>query len=124
MGCERLNIKKNYYFRSRIVYSYIFMKLIEVNLQKIFELCRLHKVKSLAVFGSILTDRFNDDSDVDFLVDFNSEITYHNYADNFFSFYHSLRALFGRDIDLVDETSVKNPYFKAELNETKHLIYG
>ena len=46
------------------------MKLIELNLKKIIELCRLHKVKSLAVFGSILTDRFNDESDVDFLIDF------------------------------------------------------
>lgn len=100
------------------------MKLIEVNLKHIFELCRLHKVKSLSVFGSILTDRFNDDSDVDLLVDFNSEITHHNYTDNFFSFYYALRSLFGREVDLVDEKSVKNPYFKEELNETKHLIYG
>ena len=35
------------------------MKLIELNLNRILELCRKHKVKSLAVFGSILTDRFN-----------------------------------------------------------------
>lgn len=46
------------------------MKLIELNLQQIFELCKLHNVKSLSVFGSILTDRFNDSSDVDMLVDF------------------------------------------------------
>ncbi len=46
------------------------MKLIELNLQRIIDLCRIHKVKSLAVFGSILTDRFNDQSDVDLLVDF------------------------------------------------------
>ena len=43
------------------------MKLIELNLQRIFDLCKLHKVKSLSVFGSILTDRFNEQSDVDLL---------------------------------------------------------
>lgn len=100
------------------------MKLIELNLHQIFDLCRRHKVKSLSVFGSILTDRFNDDSDVDFLVDFNSEITHHNYADNFFALYHALRSLFGREVDLVDVSTIKNPYFKAELDETKQLIYG
>ena len=46
------------------------MKLIELNLEKIYELCRKYKVKTLSVFGSILTDRFNDDSDVDLLVTF------------------------------------------------------
>ena len=100
------------------------MKLIELNIQKIIELCKKHNVKSLAVFGSILTDKFNDNSDVDLLVDFNSEITYHNYTDNFFSLYYALRSLFEREIDLVDSTSIKNPYFKDELNETKLLIYG
>lgn len=100
------------------------MKLIELNIHRIIDLCRLHKVKTLSVFGSILTDRFNDESDVDFLVDFNNEINHLNYADNFFAFYNALRSLFGRNIDLVDESCVKNPYFKEELNETKHLIYG
>ena len=69
------------------------MKLIELNLQRIIDLCRKHKVKTLAVFGSILTDKFNDQSDVDLLVDFDEEITYHNYADNFFELYHALRNL-------------------------------
>ncbi len=46
------------------------MKLIELNLQRIFDLCKLHKVRTLSVFGSILTDRFNEQSDVDLLVDF------------------------------------------------------
>ncbi len=46
------------------------MKLIELNLQRIIDLCRKHRVKSLAVFGSILTDRFNDQSDIDLLCQF------------------------------------------------------
>ncbi|MDE6418807.1 MAG: nucleotidyltransferase domain-containing protein, partial [Duncaniella sp.] len=43
------------------------MKLIELNLQQIFDLCRRYRVKTLAVFGSILTDRFTERSDVDLL---------------------------------------------------------
>lgn len=100
------------------------MHLINDNIQKLFELCRKYKVNKLYLFGSILTSRFNDNSDVDFLVDFSSEIDHNTYADNYFDFYYALKNLFGRDVDLVDETTIKNPYFKEELEETKYLIYG
>ena len=101
-----------------------FMHLITDNIQKLFAICQRYKVSKLYAFGSILTSRFNEDSDVDILVNFNSEVDHNNYADNFFDLYNALKTLFGRDVDLVDETSVRNPYFKEELEETKHLIYG
>lgn len=100
------------------------MHIITDNIQKLFALCRKHKVRKLYAFGSILTPRFNEHSDVDILVDFNSEIDHDSYADNYFDFYHALKSLFGRDVDLVDELAIKNPYFKEELEETKYLIYG
>lgn len=100
------------------------MHLITDNLQKLYTLCRKYKVRKLYAFGSILTSRFNENSDVDILVDFNSEIDHNNYSDNYFDLYYALKALFGRDVDLVDESAVKNPYFKEELEETKYLIYG
>lgn len=100
------------------------MNLINNNIQMLFTLCRKFKVSKLYAFGSILTSRFNEDSDIDMLVNFNSDIDHTNYADNYFGFYYALKSLFGREIDLVDETQVKNPYFKEELDETKHLIYG
>lgn len=100
------------------------MHLINDNIQKIFALCRRYKVSKLYAFGSILTHRFNDQSDVDILVRFNSEIDHNNYLDNFLELYNSLKSLFGREVDLVDERSVKNPYFKEELEETRQLIYG
>lgn len=100
------------------------MHLITDNQRSLIALCQRHKVSKLYAFGSVLTPKFNESSDIDILVTFNSEINHVNYADNFFSFYYALKELFGREIDLVDESSVKNPYFKAELDETKHLIYG
>ncbi len=100
------------------------MKLIELNIRSISELCRRYKVKTLSVFGSILTDRFSDSSDVDLLVDFDESVDHHNYADNFLGLYGDLRTLLGREIDLVDDKAVSNKYFREELDETKHLIYG
>ena len=101
------------------------MKLIELNLQKIIELCCKYRVKSLAVFGSILTDRFNDNSDVDLLVNFDT--TNHeewDYVGNYFSLQEALENLFGRKVDLVVEKGLRNKYFIANVNRTKQMIYG
>ena len=98
------------------------MNLIDRHIFTLSNLCKKHKVRKLYAFGSILTPRFNDQSDIDILVDFDSEINHNNYADNYFDFHEALRTLFGREIDLVDESAVKNPCFKEELEETKHLI--
>lgn len=100
------------------------MHLINKNINKLFTLCKKYKVDKLYAFGSILTNRFNEGSDVDILVNFNSDIDHNSYADNFIDFYNALKSLFGREVDLVDESAVKNPYFKEELEETKYLIYG
>lgn len=101
------------------------MNLIELNLKRIIDLCRLHRVKSLAVFGSILTDRFNDRSDVDMLVDF--EPVNHDsfdYVTNYFSLRDALEELFKRRVDLIEYGNNLNPLFRASVDKKKLLIYG
>lgn len=101
------------------------MKLIELNLQQIFDLCRLHKVKTLAVFGSILTERFNDHSDVDLLVNFEQiDPDKFDYVTNYFDFRDALERLFNRKVDLIEEKGLRNKYFIANVNRTKQMIYG
>lgn len=100
------------------------MYLITENLQKIIALCEKYKVKSLYVFGSILTPRFNENSDVDFSALFHHDPDPLIAGENFMNFYMDLEDLMGRRIDLVDEEFVRNPYFKEELEETKQLVYG
>lgn len=99
------------------------MKLIENNIQKIIDLCKRHKVHKLFVFGSVLTNRFNDDSDVDLVVDFN-KAEVEDYFDNYFDFKYSLQDLLGREIDLLEEQAIRNPYLKKNVDSTKMLIYG
>ncbi|WP_297072885.1 nucleotidyltransferase domain-containing protein [uncultured Duncaniella sp.] len=96
-------------------------------MDKIIALCKKYRVAKLWVFGSILTPRFNDESDVDFSVNFDSEtINRENldWADIFFDFMHELEGLLGRRIDLVCDDAVTNKFFREELDSTKHLIYG
>jgi predicted nucleotidyltransferase len=99
------------------------MNLIEQNIKKIAALCVSHKVKYLYVFGSILTNKFTDKSDVDFIVDFD-EVELLKYADNYFDFKFSLEDVLNRPIDLLEEKAIKNPYFKQSIDKQKKLIYG
>lgn len=101
------------------------MRLIQRNMAQIVALCEKHKVLQLYAFGSVLTDRFGKNSDVDFTVIFDKEaLPLSIYGDNYFNFKFALEDLLKRDVDLVEYNAVKNPYFKEELDETKRLIYG
>ena len=107
--------------------NYNGMKLIELNIGKIAELCKKYKVKRLFVFGSILTEKFNAESDVDFSVDFDRESIENeklDWADIFFDLIDELQIVLGRKVDLVVDSNVSNSYFRKELDSTKKLIYG
>jgi len=88
------------------------------------QLCRKYCVKTMYVFGSAVTGAFDSGSDIDFLIDFATELNAEEYADNYFDLHYELRALFGREIDLVTENSLSNPYFIESVERTKELIYA
>lgn len=99
------------------------MKLIELNLQKIFDLCRKYKVDKLYVFGSILTPRFNAQSDVDMVVNFKG-VPLEDYVDNYFGLKDALTTLLGREIDLLESNGIRNDILRNNIDRTKRLIYG
>jgi len=98
------------------------MNLIEKNIDTLIGLCKRHKVKELYIFGSILTSRFNDSSDVDFLVQFDN-IDILEYADNYFDFKEKLEKLFDREIDLLENQAIRNPIFRKVLDRDKKIVY-
>ncbi|WP_229214148.1 nucleotidyltransferase family protein [Dyadobacter flavalbus] len=99
------------------------MNKLEMYKEAIVKLCRAHKVKSLYAFGSVLTDRFDADSDIDLIVDF-TPMQVEDYADNYFDFKFSLQDIFKRPVDLLEEKAIKNPYFLQNINKQKQLVYG
>jgi predicted nucleotidyltransferase len=99
------------------------MKFINQYLQAISKLCLQHKVKRLYVFGSVLTSRFSQHSDVDFIVDFEPvELT--EYAKNYFALKFGLENTIDRKVDLLEEQAISNPYFKSVVENQRQLIYG
>jgi len=99
------------------------MNRLELFVPAIIKLCEMHKVKSLYAFGSVLTDRFNKESDIDLIVDF-SNITVEEYADNYFDFKFALQDMLKRPIDLLEEKAIKNPYFIQSIHQQRQLVYG
>ncbi len=99
------------------------MNIIDQNIGKIRTLCNKHKVTKLFVFGSVLTDKFNKSSDIDFVVDFGG-VDLYDYADNYFDLKKSLEKIFKREVDLLEDKAIKNPYLKQSIDSSKQLIYG
>lgn len=97
-------------------------KLLSDNMEKIVALCMKHNVKNLFAFGSVCTNRFNDKSDVDLLVSFHP-MDYSDYADTYFDLAEKFEKLFKRQVDLITDKSLKNPYFIDSVNQTKTLLY-
>jgi len=90
---------------------------------QIKQLCYKHKVKYLFAFGSVLTRDFSDLSDVDLLVDINSNDPL-DYAENYFDLKFKLEDLLKRKIDLLEERGIRNQYLKESIDKSKRLIYG
>ena len=92
--------------------------------EEINSLFKNHKVVKAYIFGSAATSDYNIDSDVDFLISFQDGIDPLEKGKLWWSLHDSLRNLIKREIDLVTESSLKNPYFIKELELNKRLIYG
>ena len=97
--------------------------IIKEKISALQELCKTYDVKTMYVFGSVCTDHFDDNSDIDILISF-KEISIERYTDNFFNLHYKLEELFNRKIDLLTENSLSNPYFIASVEETKQLLYA
>lgn len=99
------------------------MTLIDGNIEQIRKLCMKHSVDKLFVFGSVLTDNFDKDSDVDLIVDFKG-VAIPEYADNYFDLKYALEKIFNCEVDLLENKAVRNPYLRKSIDSSKKLIYG
>jgi predicted nucleotidyltransferase len=90
----------------------------------LIELCQENKaVSKLYLFGSALSPRFDEAlSDVDVLVEA-SDLLPEERGENLITLWDNLEHLFNRKVDLLTENSLRNPFFKKEIEQTKKLIY-
>ena len=98
------------------------MNIVEKNIDELINLCKHHKVRKLYIFGSVLTDKFNDKSDIDLLVQFEN-IDILEYFDNYMDFKENLETLLGRPVDLLENQAIRNPIFRRVVDRDKRLVY-
>ena len=99
------------------------IELIQHHSATLAALCRRFNVRRLDVFGSAAKGAFSAErSDLDFLVtlEANSPV---EYADNYFGLAEALEKLFGRRVDLITEPSIRNPYFRQAVEQSRQLVY-
>lgn len=96
---------------------------VEERVDEMENLCLVYGVRRLDLFGSASTDQYDsNESDLDFLVEFQPEAL-NAYADAYFGLLEALGRLFGRHVDLVVESAIKNPYFLQSVEQTRTPIY-
>ena len=102
------------------------MKLaLDIPQNAIADFCRKHQIRKLSVFGSILRDDFRDDSDVDFLVEYEDGHAPRSF-NQLFEAEDELAALVGRNVDLVNAETIRNaenPYRRALIMNTARTSY-
>ncbi|MCD4696687.1 MAG: nucleotidyltransferase domain-containing protein [Bacteroidales bacterium] len=99
------------------------MELIKKHTGALTKLCKKYKVVKLYAFGSIVSGSLRPDSDIDLLVKF-EDVDIFNYFDNYMDFKESLEQLLNREVDLVEEQTLKNPILLRSINKNKKIIYG
>ena len=99
------------------------VSLIDKYREELIALCRKFHVERLDVFGSAASGDFVKSSDIDFLVEFDSDVAQSRF-DNYFNLHRALEELFDRPIDLVEPGGLRNPYFIRKVNQTRKQIYA
>ena len=98
------------------------MNIIDLNILTIKDLCNKYKVAKLFVFGSVLSEKIQKDSDIDFIVDFDN-VELYDYADFYFGLKFSLEDLLKRNVDLLEDKAINNPYLRKSIDSSKRLLY-
>jgi len=99
------------------------MDLITRNIEEISRICKQHQVEQLFIFGSVKTEKFNDKSDIDILIQFNRMVDPALYFENYMDFKEKMETILGREIDIVENQAVRNPVFRKILDREKILVY-
>jgi predicted nucleotidyltransferase len=99
------------------------MELLNKYRRELDKACSTFKVDELYAFGSVLTDKFNSESDIDFIVSIVSDDPI-EYAENYFELKFELERIFKRKVDLLEQKAIRNKTFENLVNKNKMLVYA
>ena len=97
-------------------------RIILDRIDKLKRLCTIYNVKSMYAFGSVCTDQFNENSEIDVMISFDN-LPIEQYFDNYLDLWIQLLDLFHRKIDLISNNTLSNPNLIIGIEKPKQLIY-
>ena len=105
------------------IFTEFFMDIpqFHIDKNKIHTFCKKHHIKNLALFGSVLTSHFTSTSDIDILVNFETEHTPTLF--DLVDIEDELENLVGRHVDLKTPNDL-SPYFRDDVLSNAKMIYG
>lgn len=92
---------------------------INSNLSEIKALMKKHGVIKASLFGSAVTKNITEANDVDFIVSFDPNLNYTEYGDNYFQLLYALQHLLKKEVDIIAEENITNPYLLQNINSQK-----
>lgn len=96
--------------------------LIKDNLKSIQNLLISYKVDRAYLFGSAANNKMNANSDIDLLIHFSNKLDAIEYGNNYFDLMYALQDLLKKEVDLVAEETITNPYLLQSINKNKITI--
>jgi uncharacterized protein len=93
--------------------------ILQQYLPQIKSLMQQYDVQSAYAFGSAVKNTMQPGSDVDFVISFPADMDYETYSNNYFNLLNALRKLLQKEVDLVDEKTITNPYLLQSINQHK-----
>ena len=95
---------------------------IQIDRERIAEFCRKWRIIEFALFGSVLREDFGPESDVDVLVEF--AIDHPWSLLDIVDMEDELKAMFGRNVDIVMKGGLRNPFRRHEILTTRQVVYA
>ncbi|MDX2453284.1 nucleotidyltransferase family protein [Desulfosarcina sp.] len=97
------------------------MSSIDIPKERLVEFCRKHGIQKLSLFGSVLSDDFGPDSDVDVLVEFKAGTMIGLIRLTGLEF--ELSEIIGRKVDL-NTPGFLSKYFRADVMAEREVQYA
>ena len=88
---------------------------------EIDKICQKYQVKSLTVFGGALSDKFDESSDIDFLLELE---TSEGGIKRYMNIKFELERLFTRPVDLIMPKAIKNKRLKGYMFSNTREVYA
>jgi hypothetical protein len=98
------------------------MKNIEIPKEQLIILAKRHELKELALFGSVLSEEFSKESDIDVLIEFLPDVKASLF--DLVEIKDELESIFMRKVDVVEKTGLRNPFRRKSILENLEILYA